>query len=115
MTTSQIGCMSRKYTNSDESSIASARGEHGEHADDQRQLEPGEHRPHPESSAKMNTTTRFNPRLNIASSTTESGITIRGKLDLANQRLVVDHARTAPPVASAKNVNSTIEPSSWAP
>ena len=69
----------------------------------------------PEMSEKISHTTRFSPRLNIASSTTEAGITRRGKWILRSMfsRSTID--RTAPPVASPKNWNSTIEPSSCEP
>ncbi len=69
----------------------------------------------PLASAKISTTIRFSARLNIASSTIDVGITRRGKWILRSMFSRSTMLRTAPPVASAKNVNSTIEPSSWTP
>ena len=69
----------------------------------------------PSSSAKPSTTTRFSARLNSASSTTDSGITMRGNWILRTRFSRSTTLRTAPAVASAKKVNSTIEPSSCAP
>ena len=62
--------------------------------------------------ANISTTTRFSPRLNSDTSTTDSGITIRGKSILRTSASLSSTHRTPPIVASWKNVNSTIAPSS---
>ncbi len=115
LTTSQIGEMSRKRTNSAESSIArpvekttSSERISGSSS----QLSIGRT---PEISAKSSTTTRFSSRLKKDSSTIASGMTMRGNWILRTRFSRSKTLRTAPPVASPKNVNSTIEPSSCTP
>ncbi len=69
----------------------------------------------PAMSANTSTTIRFSMRLKNASSTTDSGMTSRGNWILRTRFSRSTTLRTAPAVASAKKVNSTIEPSSCAP
>ena len=69
----------------------------------------------PEISAKISTTTRFSIRLKNASSTIDRGMTMRGNWILRTRFSRSTTLRTAPVVASAKNVNRTIEPSSCTP
>jgi hypothetical protein len=66
----------------------------------------------PEIRAKINTTTRFIARLKNASKVIDSGMTSLGNWILRTRFSRSTTLRTAPPVASPKNVNSTIEPSS---
>ena len=63
----------------------------------------------------MVTTIKFSDRLNIASRTTDSGITSRGNWIFRTRPSLSSTLRTAPLVDSANNVNSTIEASSCDP
>ena len=66
----------------------------------------------PATKAKIRTTTRFRLRLKSASSTLDNGITSRGNWILRTITSPSTTLRTEPVVASPKNVNNTIDPSS---
>ena len=69
----------------------------------------------PEARANTSTTIKFSPRLNSAPSTIDSGMTMRGNWIFRTSASRSSTLLTEPPVASLKNVNSTIDASSCIP